>query len=504
MKFISKIKLAVFLCISGLTFSACKKQLIEEPQSFVSPEQFFKNENQCIAAINGVYIPLTSIFNADLMNTNEGSTDLAFLNSSDLDAKFEISPANPGMGQGIWQQSYKGVMYANSAIAGITRATIPEDRKPPLLAEAITLRALYYYILTCTFGDVPFYRDDVSSLQKLEDVLKIPRMSAVETRKSLIAELQQYVEHLPQKRTSDVPQNRISAPMAYMLIAKMSMWNEDYLTALTALKKIQEIYGPLAQYPLEDTFFRNKNTPESIFEVQYTWSVSGLKKTTTVAAFFTPSKKSGTDIYDGVSIPELGSKANPFTSITPTEYFMSLYDLSDPRRNIILAYTYNNQWFSRPQSNNGEGKPWMGPKFWCPGMDNISDGNNQKVFRFADVLLMMAECANATDDIPLAMNSINEVKRRASEDFVLLSHPGKELFFEEVKKERARELMGEYGRKWDLVRWGIFYESVLATSGEEYPVIKENLRPYHQYYPISDREVTRSSGVLTNPEYTGN
>lgn len=495
----------LFICLLAVTsmLLSCKKTLNEEAKSFVSPDQFFNNESQCIAALNGCYNPLTSIFTANLMVANEACTDLAFLNSAQLDAKFEISPANPGMGQAVWEQCYKGVMYCNAAIKGIQGAGIAEDRKPALIGEAIVLRGLYFYVLTSTFGDVPFYEDDVSNLEVLDKVMKLGRMDATETRSLLIEQLQQYAPQLPNKKTAEVPDNRVSAPMAFMLLAKMAMWNKEYELALNALKEIQKIYGPLAQYSLEDTYFRKKNTAESIFEVQFTWSATGLKKTSTVACFFTPTKKSGTTIYDGVSIPELGSKANPFNSITPSAYYVSLYEANDPRRNIILAYNYNGQPFERPLSNNGTGKPWMGPKFWCPGMDNIADGNNQRVFRYADVLLMMAECANELGDANLAMSCLNEVKGRASEVYKLTNYPGKDSFFQEIKDERARELMGEYGRKWDLVRWGIFYDAVKSTTANEYEVIAANLRPYHAYYPIPDREVLRSQGVLTNPAYNG-
>jgi hypothetical protein len=126
------------------------------------------------------------------------------------------------------------------------------------------------------------------------------------------------------------------------------------------------------------------------------------------------------------------------------------------------------------------------------------------VFRYADALLLMAECANETGDQGLAMSAINEVKARASVNYKLVTYPGKDAFFEELKKERARELMGEYTRKWDLVRWGIFYDAVKATSATEFSVLNDNLRPYHEYYPISDSEVTRSEGKLSNPAYSGN
>ncbi len=494
--------LLFLLLLAGVTVSTgCKKLLEEEPSSFVSPGEFFQNENQCIAALNGCYIPLNNIYTADFMVAQEGATDLAFLNSSSLDAKFEISPANPGMGDNLWSACYSGIMYCNAAIYGIDNAKVAADRKPALKAEAVTLRALYYYILTSAFNDVPYYTENVGSLSALTDVMKLGRMSAVETRDKLIKELQEYASKLPQLRTSEVPQNRVSASMAYMLIGKMALWNKEYQICVDAMQSVRKIYGQLGQYQLKDTWFRNKNTPESIFEIQFTWSATGLKKTSSVACFFTPTKAAGTSTYDGVNIPELGAKANPFTSITPTEYFMGLYDYADPRREMILAYSYNGAYFKRPMQNNGTGKAWMGPKFWCPGMDNVADGNNQKVFRYADALLMLAEAANETGDNALAFQCLNEVKARAYEGLKLPTYPGKDLFFEEVKKERARELMGEYGRKWDLVRWGIFFKAVSETAGTEYDVIKNNLRAYHEYYPIPDKEVLRSGGILTNPAY---
>ncbi|MBV7529750.1 RagB/SusD family nutrient uptake outer membrane protein [Chitinophaga sp. sic0106] len=491
----------LLLILAATMFSGCKKLLEEDPASFVSPDTFFETENQCVAALNGCYIPLTGVYIPDLMISLEGATDLAFLNSSHIDARYEISPANPGMGDNIWTACYQGVMYCNAAVYGIENATIAAEKKPALKAEAVALRALYYYVLTSTFNDVPFYTTPVNSLNALNEIKKVGRMDAKTTRDSLIHELQAYVQYLPQQRTSDVAQNRISAPFAWMLIGKMALWNKEYDICSAAMEEIRKIYGQLAQYPFTDTWFRNKNTPESIFEIQYTWSVTGLKKTTSTAAYFTPTKTSGTSVYDGVDIPELGSKANPFVSLTPTEYFMALYPVTDPRREIILAYTYNGSYFKRPMQNNGTGKAWMGPKFWCPGMDNIADGNNQKVFRYADALLMLAESANETGSTALAMQCLNEVKARAEADAVLTVYPGKDEFFAEVKKERARELMGEYGRKWDLVRWGTFYEDVSATAASEFPVMKANLRPYHEFYPIPDKEVVRSGGILTNPTY---
>lgn len=495
-------RLYVVMLVSVFALTACNSMLDETPLSFVDKKQFYKDEKQCIAALNACYTDMTSIFTHNLFKVNEGSTDLAYLISDDEDTSFAISPANAGVGSIIWTSAYHGVMVCNSTIDGIEGAPLSDERKKSLIAEAVTLRALYYYVLTSMFGDIPFYRDDISDLDVLDRIAQLGRMSAVDTRNTLIEELSEYVSSLPKKSPMNVEGNRVSAPLAYILIAKMAMWNKDYDTAAKALEEIKTIYGSLLNYSLQDTYFRYKNTAESILEVQFTWSATGLRKTTIVSAYCLPPRVSGTDIYNGVSIPELGDKANPSTSLTPSDHLLDLYkeNLTDLRKEIITASHYNGQWFTRPASNNFQGKPWMGPKFWCPGMDNKLDGNNQKVFRYADALLMAAECYNELGKEEEALKNINIVRIRANTPSIA-DYPGKDELFEEIKNERARELMGEYGRKWDLVRWGIFYDAVKETIAKENPKVDENIRPYHEYYPIPDDEVFKSKGKLTNDAY---
>lgn len=500
---ITKYKSIIFsLVLSSILFTGCKNALDETPKGFLTFENFYKTEEQIKYAVLGCYVPLNSIYKTGLMLSTETHSDLAFLeNISQFEAVFEISPSMPGMGTDLWENCYKGVMYCNAVIDGSQNSEIEEEKKLPLMAEAMTLRALYYYILTSTFKDVPFYKEHVKNIEVLNHVSKLPRMSAVDTRNNLIEELKEYVNYLPKIKTSQIAGNRVSSSMAYMLIAKMAMWNGDYQDALDALLEIRKVYGTLSQYPLVDTYFRNKNTPESIFEVQFTWSATGLKKTSAVASNFTPSRSGFR--YDGVEILELGDKANPYASIIPSNYFINLYNEIDPRRNIVLGYNYNGLMFNRPK--NG-GKPWMGPKFWSPGMDNVSDGNNQKVFRFADALLMIAECANELgggDNENLALACVNEVRTRALSTLVIANYPGQISFRNFIKEERARELMGEYQRKWDLVRWGDFYEKVKGTSAQELERMNNNLRPYHEFYPIPDSEVVRSGGILDNNAYVG-
>lgn len=70
-----------------------------------------------------------------------------------------------------------------------------------------------------------------------------------------------------------------------------------------------------------------------------------------------------------------------------------------------------------------------------------------------------------------------------------------------VRDERARELAGELHRKFDLVRWGIWYDEVVRWTPNE--SLKSNIRPYHEYYPIPDSECAITGYILNNPAYEG-
>ena len=80
-----------------------------------------------------------------------------------------------------------------------------------------------------------------------------------------------------------------------------------------------------------------------------------------------------------------------------------------------------------------------------------------------------------------------------------ITERGAEEVAKEIRDERARELFGEFQRKYDLVRWDIWYDSVNDLN--DYQTILDNIKPCHRYYPIPDTEVAKSKYVLDNKEY---
>lgn len=495
MKYILKnIRLIIASALGFALTTSCS--LEETKAGFVSTEDFYKTTAQCYAGLNSCYMPFSSFFNSSYMVATEGVTDLMYIRSSSEDAKLNISPVKPLFGETMWKKCYEGVRNCNTTIEGIQNSPLAAKDKAPLIAEGKILRAYYYYTLTCFFGNVPFYTQSVNNDEDLQKVSRLGRMSAFETRATLIKDLLDCIYSCKQIRTSDVPGNRCGAAMGWMLIAKMAMWNKDWDTAISALNNLEKIYGNLDQYPLKDVWFRNKNTPESIFEVQHQYVVGGIHYTSNCAAICTPQwRASGTCIYDGVEIPELGNQATVWTSLRPNSTFFNGImnkKISDKRRDMTIVWEYNGHKF-----NSTSSVPWLGPKYWCPNMDGTWDSNNYKVFRYADAILMLAECWYEKDDIEKSIQYLNMTRNRAGlPDYIFKT---KERLMNEIKDERGRELLGEFQRKYDLVRWGIWYEETLANT--EYETIKENIRPCHRFYPIPDTQVVYSNYALDNDEY---
>ena len=494
-------RIVFILCLIVASVSGCLK---ETPKSSTTAQNYYRSVAQIRTGLNGCYQPLRSIYaTRGFWFMTEVGTDLMFISGSTMyDANCDVSPAKPSVATTLWVNGYKGVMYTNEIIEDINYSIengyVTKDEVQASIAEAVVLRAMYYYVLTCSFGDVPFYLDYVETDEDMIRIAKLGRMSAVETRNTLIEMLKLYVPTLPQIRTHDQPKNNCGAAMGWMMIAKLASWNKDWDTVIYACEHLDAIYGNLAQYPYSDVMFRNKNTPESIFEVNHEYVQAGIDYTTpsnlAISTVVLPyPRTSGTAIYDGVTIEELGNEGTVYTPLRPTSYMKNVVAPSgtgDIRRDYNMASGYDGVKF--------EGSSvWMGPKFWCPGLYKRHDSNNYKIFRYADAVLLHAEALCEKGDYVKSVEMLNMVRARAEVN--PYSFQTEVKLRGEIRDERARELFGEFCRKYDLVRWGIWYDQMVAYC--LYSNVQTNIRPCHEFYPIPDVQCERTERILDNPEY---
>ena len=543
------------IAIALLIFGAMSCSLKEKITSYTEGDKYYRSVEQIKTGLNACYSPLKLIYtNMGFWEMCECATDLMYLNiDNQIDAVCDIAPARPGAASLVWQRGYQGVSRTNSMIFYTDRAVsegyINENEAAPLYAEAAVLRSFYWYLLTSTFGDVPFYTERVTEENRTK-IVKLPRMSATEIRNFCIEELRKNLSAMPARRTYDSGTDyRVGRALGLMLGGRLCLWNKDWDGALEFFGQLETIYGDLSQYPLSDVPFSVKYSRESIWEVPNIYEANGLQIVGTLASWTTPLRAQNivsdefaqediiSDIYYGIGIPELGSHAMTYTSVRPTPFLCQnlLPYLSDDLRsgeysngsktarggsgNLAwrwLGYDPDDAGRTGEKqvmffgSKNADGTwsrmnqsstPWLGNKFWCPDMRSTRDANNYKIFRYAGAVLGLAEANLMKGDVASSLHYLNMVRSRAGlSDLSLADFGGNaDLLMEEIRRECAKELLGEYNRKFDLVRWGIWYERTRQYNTGS--LISQNVRPCNRYWPIPADQVAASGGVLTNKEY---
>ena len=116
------------------------------------------------------------------------------------------------------------------------------------------------------------------------------------------------------------------------------------------------------------------------------------------------------------------------------------------------------------------------------------------VFRYADVLLSLAEAINEQGaPTAEAFQLINEVRARAGVSN--LSGLTQAQFRQALLDERGREFYGEGSRRQDLIRNGTYISSAVTRG-------KINAKSHMVLYPIPSAVITQSRGVIVqNPGY---
>lgn len=543
------------IAIALLIFGAMSCSLKEKITSYTEGDKYYRSVEQIKTGLNACYSPLKLIYtNMGFWEMCECATDLMYLNiDNQIDAVCDIAPARPGAASLVWQRGYQGVSRTNSMIYYTDRAVsegyINENEAAPLYAEAAVLRSFYWYILTSTFGDVPFYTERVTEENRTK-IVRLPRMSATEIRNFCIEELRKNLSAMPARRTYDSGTDyRVGRALGLMLGGRLCLWNKDWDGALEFFGQLETIYGDLSQYPLSDVPFSVKYSRESIWEVPNIYEANGLQIVGTLASWTTPLRAQNivsdefaqediiSDIYYGIGIPELGSHAMTYTSVRPTPFLCQNllpylsddlrsgeysngaktarggsgnlawrwlgYDPDDAGRTgekLVMFFGSKNAdgtWSRMNQSST----PWLGNKFWCPDMRSTRDANNYKIFRYAGAVLGLAEANLMKGDVASSLHYLNMVRSRAGLSDLSLADVGgnADLLMEEIRRECAKELLGEYNRKFDLVRWGIWYERTRQYNTGS--LISQNVRPCNRYWPIPADQVAASGGVLTNKEY---
>ena len=125
----------------------------------------------------------------------------------------------------------------------------------------------------------------------------------------------------------------------------------------------------------------------------------------------------------------------------------------------------------------------------------LHDGINLRLMRYSDVLLRAAECENEVNGpTQQAIDWINEVRNRADlPDLKLADFPTADKLFEQIANvERPKEFGCEFGRGFDLIRWGFFHKNDRLQQLKEHSVVRRSL--------TGTKDPVNYSDIATDPE----
>jgi len=444
------------------------------PLSQRNAQNFYKTATDFEVAINGAYdalqhnntygrsYTLLLEMRGDNTANGGGATGLAAALAA-LDNFDEISTDEEI--QDAWTGSYRGISRANVILARLDGADLDAALSDRIRGEALFIRSLLYYNLAVIFGNIPIQLDEVT-----DPNIEINQVSADVIYEQIAGDLETAEGLLPESYSSAEDVGRATSGAAATLLGLVHLTNGNNSAAEAALRRVVQsnVYELVPTYP-EIWGVDNENNIESVFEIQY--KAGGIGEGSGFTDFYTPFGSSG-----GVGG---GNAPQDLTA----EITTSVFTASDER--------YWGGTLDSADVNNDGDYTYYVKKFESTPFGPFDADNNFIVFRYADVLLMLAEAIGENTE---AYDLINDVRNRAGLGDISAATPG--TFEEKLLLERRREFMFENKRWPDLKRFGVAKSVMAAHLGVPESEIK-------LLYPIPQSEIDVAPTDMTqNPEHT--
>ncbi|QOG01780.1 RagB/SusD family nutrient uptake outer membrane protein [Flavobacterium sp. MDT1-60] len=472
---------------STISISCSDEFVSPKPKYSIDSENYFNSKEDYDDALVATYDLLQSSYVNVLLgeiasdNTlcgGESPTDV--IGFQQIDDMIH-TPVNSNL-RDIWNWMFAGVQRANYILEFKDKTDF--EGKNQLIAETRFLRAYYQFELVKWFGGIPM-KGDVRF--KVGDEKTVARSSAQEVYTSIEADLIFAVANLSPTPSQ---KGRVTKGAAQALLGKAYLYQNKYEQAATALDAVITSGKYTLQTDYNAMFeLDGENGTESVFEVQYT-DVEGAGFTClqcsegNVAVGF-----SGIRNYSGPLF------SSGFSFNVPTKESADAFEVGDKRKDVaildIAAWAAANASFDGGKGvsfgKGNEDTGYFNRKYLprkrsanAAGDLNLTNPNNYRAIRYADVLLMAAEAYNrgAIDD-GKARNYLNQVRRRAFGDNNHDVSVSGAALTDFILAERRVELFGEGHRFFDLVRTGKAVGKIAgfkANKNELFPLPIEEIQ----------------------------
>ena len=494
----------ILLGVLGLLLAfgiySCEDKFLDEEENYlIDSENYFNSEDDYYLALVGAYDMLQATYVNNLLgeiasdNTlcgGESATDvIGFQQIDDM----THTPVNSNL-RDVWNWMFAGIKRCNYFLEFQDKTDF--DGRIGMVAEVRFLRAYYHFELVKWFGGVPVKEYDNALLGQGKrfapgDETSIPRYSAQEVYALIESDLNFAVNTL---RYAAPQTGRVTKGAAQALLGKAYLYQDKFSEAANILEDLIE-NGPyqLASDYAQIFELEGENGVGSVFEVQYTdgegagFGCLQCSEGNVAVGFMGIRNHTGPTYDSGYSFNVPVQEAYDAFSPGDARRDVSILDIVawaiDTGAEYVEGYEhtgfYNRKYLPRKGDQN-------------IGDQNLTNPNNYRSIRFADVLLMAAEAFNRGQiDDAKAQTYLNMVRVRAFGNANNNSSSTGTALTDAIYEERRLELMGEGHRFFDLVRTG---QAASAIEGFE--------PGKHEVFPIPFEEIQFSNGNWNqNPNY---
>lgn len=493
-----KIALVLFL-IPGFS---CKKWLDLQPRDGITGAAYWKTKEQVQASVNGCYASLLGSPNGSrslaelLFLWGELRADMLATTTFTVNDELDIMNVNilPTNSITNWRSVYQTINYCNTVIDFAPQVltkdpTFTQDALNKNIAEVKALRALMYFYLVRSFGDVPLKIKSTSSDQDIEQIPKTSKDSVLAQIVKDLSEAEPDAAITYGDRASD--KGRVTKYTINAIQADVYLWMEKYQECIAACNKIinSNQFG-LIDGTVSSTWFNtlyvNGNSNESIFEFQFDnqrqntfYALLGASSRHLIANPLVLTDYFAVDFVNPLNIDIRGDGA----SARSTDNMIWKYSgLSNDNRTQRASTQYSAHWF---------------------------------VYRFADILLMKAEATNQAGNGAEALDLVTRVRNRAGALAITNTNPSpsdKDAVADFIMAERSREFAFEGKRWYDLLRnarrenyrrLNILLQMVANTvpPDRQQSAIAKFMDKNSHYFPIYYYELQTDKNLVQNPFY---
>jgi len=461
------------MLVVSITILACNKQLEKTDPSHPTLDTYFKNSTELLSGTNAIYAIFhsASLVGREWFFLNDLRSDDVTSGGGQLEVpRAQIlngaTTADNAVMNSVWNGLYTVIHRSNTVIdngPNITDNTALRDR---CVGEAKFFRGWAYFELVTMWGPVPVYTTQVTAADQFQ-----ARKPVDSVYIQIIKDLAEAAAALP---ATMADQGRATKGAANALLGRVYMQRGDYASAKTALQAVMNA----GMYSLMDNYSYNFDeehefNKESIFEAvffdrgdnNFNWGGTGDDQPNAQ-----PQSTVRNQEYSPIAwrnlIPSnhfLNEFENTATGAAKTDprFGMAVYQTGDKYFNNTITLTDAAQ-NGNSSVLNGVTKKISWRKFTLIYKDNSSyrpGGINQRIIRYADVLLMMAECEIELGSAPaVALGYLNQVRDRAG---VQMPHypttqfpcSNKSEVIKAIMHERTVELGDEEVRNRDILRW---------------------------------------------------